>query len=119
MALPLTPQTRGLVGAAELARLPPHAVVVNVGRGPVIDEAALVAALEAGRLLGAALDVFEVEPLATSSPLWRLDNVLLSPHTAVRVHGWLLGATRVFMANLERFRAGQPLMNLVDKRQGY
>ncbi|GAB3761730.1 hydroxyacid dehydrogenase [Ramlibacter monticola] len=82
MACPLTPETRGLIGPAELARLKPGARLVNVARGPVIDEAALVEALRSGRLAGAALDVFETQPLPEASPLRSLPNVLLSPHLA-------------------------------------
>ncbi len=119
VAAPLTPQTRGLVGKAELAALKPTAVLINVGRGPIVDEAALVEALEAGRIRGAALDVFEVEPLPAASPLYRLDNVLVSPHTADHVAGWLEKAVRVFVENVERRRRGEPLANVVDKRAGY
>jgi phosphoglycerate dehydrogenase-like enzyme len=118
LALPLTEGTRGLFGAAEIAALKPGAVLVNVGRGATVDEPALVAALQAGRLR-AGLDVFAEEPLPAESPLWRLDNVLLSPHTADRTETWLDEATAVFVANLRRFAAGQPLQNVVDKRKGY
>jgi phosphoglycerate dehydrogenase-like enzyme len=119
VAAPLTPATRGLVGAAEIQALPPHALLVNVGRGAVIDQTALVQALQSGRLRAAALDVFEVEPLPPGHPLWRLSNVLLSPHCADQVAGWLEAATRLFVDNLRRFRDGRPLLNQVDKRQGY
>lgn len=119
VAAPLTPETRGLLGAAELGSLPAGAVLVNVGRGPVVDEAALVAALRSGHLRGAALDVFEVEPLPPGHALWGLDNVLVSPHCADRVLGWLSEATRLFVRNFERFRAGRELLNPVDKRRGY
>jgi phosphoglycerate dehydrogenase-like enzyme len=119
VALPLTPATRHLVGDAEIRALKPTSVFVNVGRGAVVDEAALVAALVEGRLKGAALDVFETEPLPAKSPLWRLDNVLLSPHTADHTRTWLLDASALFLQNLERFRRGEALLNLVDKRAGY
>ena len=95
------------------------AVLVNVGRGPVVDEAALVEALERGRIRGAALDVFETEPLPAGHPLWRLSNVLLSPHSADHVPGWVDEAMRVFLRQLERFRRGEPLRNVVDKTVGY
>jgi phosphoglycerate dehydrogenase-like enzyme len=116
---PLTPQTRGLFGRDAIAAMKPSAVLVNVGRGPVVDEPALVAALEARRIAGAALDVFETEPLAPGHPFWRLPNVLLSPHCADHVPGWIEAATRVFLENLERFRRGEPLANVVDKTRGY
>jgi phosphoglycerate dehydrogenase-like enzyme len=119
VAAPLTDETRGLVDATALATLEPTAVLVNVGRGPVVDEAALVAALEQGRIRGAALDVFETEPLPPGHPFWRLPNVLLSPHCADHVPGWIDDGTRLFLQNLERFRRGQPLLNIVDKARGY
>lgn len=116
---PLTPETRGLVGAEQIAAMKPTAVVMNVGRGPVIDEAALAKALEAGKIRGAALDVFETEPLPAGHPFWGLDNVLLSPHCADHVEGWLESAVTFFVGNFERFASGQPLENVVDKRAGY
>jgi phosphoglycerate dehydrogenase-like enzyme len=94
-------------------------VLVNVGRGETVDEAVLVAALEKGRIRGAALDVFETEPLPRESPLWRLPNVLLSPHCADHVPGWVDEAMRVFLRQLERFRRGEPLADVVDKSAGY
>jgi phosphoglycerate dehydrogenase-like enzyme len=119
VALPLTAATRGLVGREAIAAMKPTGVLVNVGRGPVVDEAALVLALEARRLRGAALDVFETEPLPTESPLWRLPNVLLSPHCADHVPGWVDEAMRVFLRQLERFRRGEPLEDPIDKGAGY
>lgn len=119
LATPLTPDTRGLVGAAEIAAMKPTGVLVNVGRGPCLDEAALVQALEAGRIRGAALDVFEKEPLPAGHAFYRLDNVLLSPHCADHLPGWLEDAMALFLDNLQRFRVGQPLLNVVDKRAGY
>jgi phosphoglycerate dehydrogenase-like enzyme len=119
VALPLTPATRGLVGGEAITAMRPTGVLVNVGRGPVVDEAALVLALEARRLRGAALDVFETEPLPRESPLWSLPNVLLSPHCADHVPGWVDEAMRVFLRQLERFRRGEPLEEPVDKAAGY
>ncbi len=119
VATPLTPQTRHLLGRAELAHLKRSAVLINVGRGAVIDEKALVEALEQGRLKGAALDVFEEEPLPAGHPLWRLENVLLSPHCADQTVTWLQDASRAFLDNLDRFRRGEPLRNVVDKARGY
>ena len=119
VAAPLTRETRGLVGAPEITAMKSTAVLVNVGRGPVVDEGALVAALEHGRIRGAALDVFATEPLPAEHPFYRLDNVLLSPHCADNTPGWLEGAMRFFLENLERFRRGEPLLNAVDKTRGY
>jgi phosphoglycerate dehydrogenase-like enzyme len=116
---PLTAETRGLVGEAAIAAMKPTAVLVNVGRGPVVDEAALVRALREGRIKGAALDVFETEPLPAGSPLYSLGNLLLSPHCADNTPGWLEAAMRAFVRNLERFRRGERLSSVVDKSLGY
>jgi phosphoglycerate dehydrogenase-like enzyme len=116
---PNAPGTRGLVGAAELAAMKPSAVLLNVGRGPVIDEPALIAALSGKRIKGAVLDVYDAEPLPDGHPLFALDNVLLSPHSADHVPGWTDSSMLFFIENFERFRAGQPLENLVDKCAGY
>jgi phosphoglycerate dehydrogenase-like enzyme len=116
---PLTAETRGMIGEAEIAAMKPSAVIINIGRGPVIVEAALVRALEAGRIRGAALDVFNTEPLPSEHPFWRMPNVLLSPHTADRVEGFLDPAFECFVENLDRFRKGEPLANVVDKHAGY
>jgi phosphoglycerate dehydrogenase-like enzyme len=116
LLLPGTSRTRSLLGAERLRRLPKHAWVVNVGRGDTIDEAALVAALQAGTLGGAALDVFEREPLPAESPLWDLPNVIVSPHAA---GGRPIGARDLVMSNLQRFVAGEPLLNVVDRERGY
>jgi phosphoglycerate dehydrogenase-like enzyme len=115
----LTSETRGLVSAEAIAALRPQAVLVNVARGPVVDEPALVEALRARRLRGAVLDVFSEEPLPPEHPLWALDNVLLSPHCADNVPGWLDSAVAVFLENLDRFRRGEPLRNRVDPARGY
>lgn len=119
VASPLTEDTLGLVGDAELAAMKKSAVIINVGRGPVIDEAALVRALSTGSIRGAALDVFNEEPLPAGHPLFRLENVLLSPHCADHTATWLEEAFRFFLDNFERFRKGEPLRNIVDKRLGY
>ena len=99
----------------------PSAIVINVGRGPVLAEAALVRALQARRIAGASLDVFEVEPLPETSPLWNMANVLISPHCTDRTidPDWLDLSMRFFVANFHRYLAGQPLENLVDKHAGY
>jgi phosphoglycerate dehydrogenase-like enzyme len=119
VAAPLTAETRGLIGARELAAMRPTAVLVNIGRGPVVDEAALVAALRARRIAGAALDVFDTEPLPAGHPFYSLDNVLLSPHCADHTPDWLERAMRFFLDNFARFHKGEPLLSVVDKRMGY
>jgi phosphoglycerate dehydrogenase-like enzyme len=119
VATPLTPETRGMIGETELAAMKPTAVIINVGRGPAIDEAALIHALESGKIRGAALDVFNKEPLPADHPFWRMKNVLLSPHTADRVEGFLEPAFECFFENLKRFRDGASLLNVVDKHAGY
>jgi phosphoglycerate dehydrogenase-like enzyme len=97
----------------------PHAVFVNIGRGATVDEPALIEALAHGRIAGAALDVFEVEPLPAESPLWRMPNVLVSPHRAGDHEGWQTDVVALFVDNLERFVAGEPLRNVVDVELGY
>jgi phosphoglycerate dehydrogenase-like enzyme len=119
VATPLTPETKGMVGEAELKVMKNSAVIINVGRGPVIVESALVAALEQGRIKGAALDVFDTEPLPAGHPFFRLSNVLLSPHAADHTVGWADLAMNRFLDNFKRFRDGQPLENIVDKHAGY
>ena len=119
VATPLTDGTRGLVGREAIAAMKPGAVFVNVGRGPVVDEAALLQALVDKRIRGAALDVFETEPLPAGSPFYALDNVLVSPHCADNTPGWLEAAMRAFVANLDRFRRGERLQSVVDKASGY
>jgi len=102
-----------------LARLGPQAVLINVARGAVVDEAALVEALRAGRLAGAALDVYPVEPLPVTSPLWEMPNVILSPHVAGASGRYFEQATALFADNLQRYISDQPLLNLYDPQVGY
>lgn len=118
-AAPLTSETRGMIGEAEFAAMKSTAVVINVSRGPVISEKALVSALSSGRIKGAALDVFDHEPLPEGHPFYKLENVLLSPHCADHTPDWLEQAMQFFLAQFERFRKGEPLMNVVDKKLGY
>jgi phosphoglycerate dehydrogenase-like enzyme len=118
-AAPLTPDTYHLVGKAALAAMKPSAVVINAGRGPVIDETALIEALEQKRIRGAGLDVFEKEPLPDGHAFYRLDNVLLSPHCADHTSDWLEQAMRFFLDQFARYRAGLALKNVVDKQLGY
>ncbi|HVR71638.1 MAG TPA: D-2-hydroxyacid dehydrogenase [Vicinamibacteria bacterium] len=119
VAAPITAQTRGLVSRQAIEAMKPSAVLVNVGRGPVVDEAALLDALTARRIRGAALDVFEQEPLPAGHPFYGLDNVLLSPHSADHVAGWREAAVDLFVEQVGRFRRGEPLANVVDKAHGY
>lgn len=121
LAVPHTPETEDLIGAAELAALPPHAVLINIARGQVLDEAALIAALRAGRLAGAALDVFRDEPLPPESPFWSLPNVLLNPHSASTADSENRKLTEIFCANLRHYLAGHydAMINLLDKQRLY
>lgn len=119
IAAPNTPETRGMIGEAEIARMKNTAVIINVGRGPVIVEAALIKALESGRIKGAALDVFDQEPLPEGHPFYRLENVLLSPHCADHTSDWVHLAMQRFVENYRKFDSGQPLDNIVDKKAGY
>lgn len=112
LACPLTDRTRGLVDATALARMPPGAHLVNVARGEVVDEAALVAALREGRLGGAYLDVFAQEPLPAESPLWSLPQVIATPHSAGFSDGNAARVDALFLDNLARWNAAQPLLNL-------
>lgn len=119
VTVPDTPETRGMIGRAELERLPRGAVLVNVARGRVVDEEALVGALRGGRLRGAALDVFTREPLPADSPLWDLPNVLVTPHVSGTSHRFWRRETDLVVENLRRYLAGEPLLNTVDKSAGY
>ncbi len=119
LATPLTNETRGMIGEAQIAAMKPTGVLINVGRGAVADEAALIRALENDKIRGAALDVFAVEPLPAGHPFYKLENVLLSPHTADHVQDFIHLAVACFLENLRRFRANEPLLNVVDKHAGY
>lgn len=118
-AVPLLESTRGLVGAEAFAAMKPSAVLVDVSRGGVIDEPALLEALEDGRIKGAALDVFATEPLPPAHPLWGYDNVIVTPHCSSIYDGWDLKSARMFADNLTRYRRGAPLLNVVDPGRGY
>ncbi|HVA20646.1 MAG TPA: D-2-hydroxyacid dehydrogenase [Candidatus Micrarchaeia archaeon] len=119
LSCPLTPATHHLLDGPRLGRLRPTAILVNVGRGACVDEGALVAALQAGRLAGAALDVAEEEPLPPHSPLWDLPQVLISPHSASTVADENQRIVAIFDDNLGRFQRGEPLRNGLDKGAGY
>jgi phosphoglycerate dehydrogenase-like enzyme len=118
LTAPETSATRGLFDARRLRLLPRGAILVNVARGSLVDEPALIAALEEGHLGGAGLDVFAREPLDRHSPLWEMPNVLITPHYP-NVQGWELPTVQRFIDNAERFLAGRPLRDVVDKRRGY
>jgi phosphoglycerate dehydrogenase-like enzyme len=119
LTTPLTGESRGLFGEPELAAMKPTGVLINIGRGPLVDEAALIRALETGRIRGAALDVYEHEPLPSGHAFYRLENVLLSPHCADHTQDWKERSMRLFLQNFERFRKGEPLLNVVNKKLGY
>lgn len=119
LSLPETDETRRIIDAAALEHIRPGAVLVNVGRGAIVDEPALVEALRAGRLRGAGLDVFEREPLPPESPLWALPNVLITPHVSATSPAFWRRETELIRENAERLAAGRPLLNVVDKRAGY
>jgi len=119
VALPLTDGTRGLVGRTCFDRMKDSAYLVNVGRGPIVDEKALISALTDGSIAGAGLDVFEVEPLPGDSPLWDMPNVVIAPHVGGRSEEGDANLLTVFRENLRRYVAGETLMNIVDKRRGF
>lgn len=120
LSAPLTPETRGMIGDAELRAMKPHAVLINLGRGPLVDEPALIAALREKRIGGAALDVFNEEPLPPGHPFYSLDNLLLSPHAADHTADWKQRAMQLFLDNFARYRNGASLANVVaDKKRGY
>jgi phosphoglycerate dehydrogenase-like enzyme len=120
-AAPLTPETKHMLSDAQFAGMKPSAIVINVGRGPVVDEEALIRALQNQKIAGAALDVFEHEPLRESSPLWDMPNVLISPHCTDRTRNpdWLDSTVMAFVDNFRRYVNGQELVNIVDKKAGY
>jgi phosphoglycerate dehydrogenase-like enzyme len=119
LCVPLTPETRGLIGDAELRTMKPGAVLINIARGAVVDEAALIQALKDGTIAGAGLDVFEQEPLPEDSELWSLENAIISPHISGGTEIYNQRAVAIFCENLRRYLAGEPLMNLADVARGY
>jgi phosphoglycerate dehydrogenase-like enzyme len=118
-ALPATDETWHLFDREVFAAMSPSARFVNVGRGSTVDEDALIQALQTGGIAGAALDVFDQEPLPSDSPLWAMANVIVSPHMAGDAAGWKEAAVELFVRNLERYLTGRPLLNVVDKMRGY
>ena len=121
MALPATAETAGILSRERIALLPERAYVVNVGRGSAVDQAALGEALRAHRIAGAALDVMTPEPLPPEDPLWDCPNLVLTPHVSGNMSLGLTCdlAVEIFLDNLRRYAAGQPLRNLVDRKKGY
>ena len=119
VAAPLTAETRHMISDDALAAMKSNAVVINIGRGPVIDQAALVRALAAGKIKGAGLDVFEQEPIPADDLIFKLPNILISPHSADNTKNWLNHAMRFFLEQYQRFSSGQPLQNIVEKHLGY
>lgn len=119
LAVPLNSHTEGMISAPQLARMKPGAILINVARGPIVKEADLVAALEAGHLWGAGVDVTEVEPLPADSRLWNLPNVIITPHVGAQSHWRADDTTSLVCENLRRYFSGRKLLNTVDKRLGY
>jgi phosphoglycerate dehydrogenase-like enzyme len=119
VALPLTGSTRGLIGDREFAAMKPSAVLINIGRGAIVDEAALIAALRDGRIAGAGLDVFVEEPLPPDSPFYEMANVIVTPHVAGSTPRYFDRVTALLSENLRRFLDGRPMLNVVDRELGY
>lgn len=119
VALPLTESTRGLIDQACFAAMPNHGYFVNIARGPIVNQADLIEALRSGEIAGAGLDVFEEEPLPEVSPLWSLENVVITPHRAGHSPEGHENIREIFCENLCRFTRDQPLLNVVDKQRGY
>ena len=117
--LPLTPQTRGLIDSRALRLMKPTAVLINVGRGPIVQEEALIEALRTGVIAGAGLDVFDREPLPSDSPFYRMENVVMTPHVSGASPTYLDRAIPLFCENLRRYVTGAPLLNVVDPTRGY
>jgi phosphoglycerate dehydrogenase-like enzyme len=119
LSVPLTPQTRHIIGEAELKSMKGSACLINIGRGQLIDEEALIRALDEKRIRGAGLDVTYAEPLPKESRLWEFDNVILSPHISGSMENYMLRAAEVFCENLRRYLSGKKLLNVVDRKRGY
>ena len=119
IAAPHTPETKRLIGRREVDAMKRGAFLINVARGKMIDDAAVVEALNDGRLGGAALDVFTTEPLEPDSPYWELPNVIITPHTSGSMQDYWTPLVALFSENLRRFESGRDLLNVVDKIAGY
>jgi phosphoglycerate dehydrogenase-like enzyme len=119
VCVPLLESTRDLVSKTAFERLKPSTVVIDISRGGVVDEAALISALDTGAIRGAGLDVFSTEPLAKGHRLWDYENVIVTPHCSAVYPGWDLKSVEMFSDNLTRYREGQTLLNIVDPVRGY
>jgi phosphoglycerate dehydrogenase-like enzyme len=119
VATPLTPETKGLIDAEALRLMRPSAYLINIARGAIVDESALLTALQEGWIAGAGLDTFETEPLPPENPLWSLHNVFVTPHCSALTPQLRQRIVALFLDNLARYRQGQPLRNIVDKNAGY
>lgn len=119
VTLPITPETRGMIGINELSAMKPSAFLINMARGGVVDQTALQQVLQERKIAGAALDVFSEEPLPQSSPLWKLPNVIISPHVGGMSQHYNQRAAEMFVENLRRYAAGMPLLNLFELQKGY
>jgi phosphoglycerate dehydrogenase-like enzyme len=116
---PLTPETQGLIGRSQFEQMKPSAYFINIARGQLVKENEMIEILREKRIAGAALDVFEVEPLPADSPLWELDNVLITPHSTGHFEHFMERTMSFFADQLRRYLSGQPLVNQVDKKRGY
>ena len=119
LCVPLTPETHHLIGEADLRRMKPSASLINIARGPVVDQVALIRALKEGWIASAAVDVTDPEPLPADSELWLQPNLIITPHISGSIENYLPKATELFLANLRRYVAGEPLRNLVKPELGY
>ena len=119
IAAPMTPETRGMIGERELKSMKKSAHIINIARGSIIQEGMLIKALQEGWIAGAGLDVFEKEPLPPDSPLWDMENVIVTGHYAGSTPFYFQRVLEIFLENLRRYRSGEPLINVVDKRRGY
>jgi len=119
LTMPLTPETRHIIGEAEFKAMKSTAYIINIGRGPIIDQEALIKALDAKQIAGAGLDVATPEPLPRESRLWDFDNVILSPHVSGGMEDYMLYAAELFCDNLKRYLEGRKLRNMIDKKKGY
>ena len=119
VATPLIQETRGLVGEKELRAMKPTAYIINIARGGIIDEEALIRALQEKRIAGAGLDVVATEPLPPESPLWDFENVIVTPHVAGGMEDYMGKATDIFCENIKRYLSGEKLINIIDKKKGY
>jgi len=119
LCVPLTPETKNMITAKELGIMKPTSYLINISRGPIIDEPALIKALEKKQIAGAGLDVFDTEPLPEDSPLWTLPNVIYSPHIAGWMEDYAKRSASVFCENLKRYLQGKKMLNVFDKKRGY